>query len=761
MRIILVIFFILFYNLSHAQRVGVVLSGGGSSGAAHVGVLKALEENNIPIDYIAGTSMGALVGGMYAMGYSPVEIEAIIASDEFNRWVFGRPDEKFIYYYREKEPNSSWISLKFRIDSAFHYTLPTNIISTAYMDFAFMERTAPVTAKAKANFDSLFVPYRAVAADVYTKSSVIFKSGDLGMAMRASTSYPFVYRPMKIDDRLLYDGGLYNNFPSDVMYHDFLPDVIIGSTVAFAMSPPDEDDITSQIKSMLMYYTSYESICTEENMIIIRPIIPSVSILDFSKTGEIISGGYETTLANMDEIKRMVHRRVDSVALVKKRHDFVHNLKEVNIGKVEISGVNKSQVNYINGILGKKKKGQSIKKFYNGYYKLVSDDRIKHIQPTAYRDSLDENFVLNLKVKPDKDFDVQFGGILSSRPINTGFVSLRYKRFSSIGTNVDVNTYFGKFYSSAQAMLRLDFPTSIPFFLETDFTVNIFDYFNSSTAFLEDVKPSYLIQRDQSFNLNLTFPVWRKSRIKVGAVAARMFDDYYQTPFFLKTDTADRTYFNHASAYLFFERSTLNRKFYPSSGTYLSIRLRYLSGLEETEPGTTSFSETDLVKRFRDFARLKLIYDNYFNKKGSIRVGFYGEMVLSNQPFFQNYTASILQSASFAPIPEMRALFLENYRAHNYGAAGIKTLIAFTPRLDLRLEAYVFQPHKEILRQENQEAAYGVAFDRRYYLGSAALVFNTPIAPLALSVNYYQRDTQPWSIIFTTGFLLFNRRALD
>ncbi|MFN4123467.1 MAG: patatin-like phospholipase family protein [Flavobacteriales bacterium] len=746
---------------TYGQRVGVVLSGGGSSGVAHVGVLKALEENNIPIDYITGTSMGALVGGMYAMGYSPSEIEEIITSPMFNNWVFGRPDERYVFYYRDREPNGSWIGLKFRIDSAFQYTLPTNIISTAYMDFAFMERTAPITAKANRNFDSLFVPFRAVAADVFTKSSVIFRQGDLGIALRASTSYPFVYRPLKLGDRLLYDGGLYNNFPSDVMYHDFLPDVIIGSTVAFSMNPPDEDDITSQIKSMLMYYTSYESICDDNNMIIIRPKIPSVSILDFSRSRDMVQGGYETTLSRIDDIKQLISRRTNPEELKERRHNFVHDLKEMNISKVELDGVNRSQKKYIHGILGSKRKSEHIDRLRPGYHKLVTDERIKHIQPMAEPDSLNQDFVLKLKIKQDKDFDAQFGGIFSSRPINTGFIALRYKRFRNIGTSIDLNTYFGKFYSSGQIMARFDFPFSIPFFIETDFTANVFDYFNSSTAFFEDVKPSYLIQRDQSFNANLTFPFGRKSRIKIGAVAARMYDDYYQTPFFLKADTADRTFFNHASTYIFFERSTLNRKFYANAGTYFSMRFRYLSGLEETIPGSTSITDIINIRKSHDFYRFNLIYDNYFNKRGALRIGVYGELVASNQPFFQNYTASILQSAAFSPVPEMRTLFLENYRAHNYGGAGLKTLFAFTSRLDLRLEAYIFQPHREIIRADNQTAFYGNPFERRYYIGSAALVFNTPVAPLCLSVNYYEREQKPWSVIFTAGFLLFNRRALQ
>ena len=233
-----------------AQRVGVVLSGGGSSGLAHVGVLKALEEAHIPIDYIAGTSMGALVGGMYAMGYSPAQIEVLVKSDEFNGWVFGKPIDRYVYFFREREPDANWVGIKFRIDSVIQTRFPTNIISPVNMDFAFLERTSAISAAAGYNFDSLFVPYRCVAADIYNKAEVIFKEGDIGQAMRASATYPFFFKPIVVDGKLLFDGGLYNNFPADVMYRDFMPDVIIGSTVASEIKPPQEEDILSQINSI-------------------------------------------------------------------------------------------------------------------------------------------------------------------------------------------------------------------------------------------------------------------------------------------------------------------------------------------------------------------------------------------------------------------------------------------------------------------------------------------------------------------------------
>jgi NTE family protein len=754
------LFLLCFCANVNAQRVGVVLSGGGSSGLAHVGVLKALEEQHIPIDYIAGTSMGALVGGMYAMGYSPDEILAIVTSDEFNQWVFGKPLDRYVYLFREREPDAGWVGIKVRVDSVIQTRFPTNIISPVNMDFAFLERTSAVSAQAGYNFDSLFVPYRCVAADIHNKAEVVFRGGDIGQAMRASSTYPFFFKPIVVDDKLLFDGGLYNNFPADVMYHDFLPDVIIGSTVASEMKPPNEDDIISQIKNMLMERTTYGEVCETQSMIIIRPVIPKVSILDFDQTREMIEGGYKSTIKRLDDLKRMVPRVQDSLELVKRRHNFRHKINPIYVNEINIEGLNKNQVNYMKKSLGSERLPASLSSMKPAFYRLAYDARIRKIYPTARINDKDTTFKMNLQMKLDKDVLAEFGGLFSSKPINMGFLALHYKRINRIGFALDANSYFGKFYSSVQVKSIFDFPTKLPFQVEADFTLNNFDFFNSASTFFEDIKPSYLIQYDRSFQGAVVFPWRNHARIKMGITAARMFDDYYQTTSFSQVDTADRTNFNHASVFGSFEHNTLNRKMYASTGSQFLVKIRYLAGEENNIPGSTSTSK-DLFENSHDFFRAKILYDKYLNKRGRVHVGLYGEMVVSNQPFFNNVTATLLQAPSFSIIPESRTLFQQQFRAHNYGAAGLKVISSFTSRLELRLEGYIFQPYQEILTNDDLTARYGDPFQKRYFAASAALVFHTPIAPIALSLNYYDQSPKPISLIFTTGFLIFNRRPLD
>lgn len=228
-RFILIILCIIPF-VTNAQKVAVVLSGGGAKGFSHIGVLKALEENNIPIDYIAGTSIGAIVGGLYACGYSPVEIERMMTAPEFRKWASGEIEGRYKYYYKRREPNASWISLPFEYKKKrFKAKLSFNLIPTHVMDITFMEILAAPSAAANYNFDSLFIPFRCVASDIESSKAVVFKDGQLSDAIRASMTVPFYFSPIRIDNKLLFDGGMYNNFPVDVAYRDFEPDLIIGS----------------------------------------------------------------------------------------------------------------------------------------------------------------------------------------------------------------------------------------------------------------------------------------------------------------------------------------------------------------------------------------------------------------------------------------------------------------------------------------------------------------------------------------------------
>ena len=195
-------------------RIGLVLGGGGAKGAAHVGVLKVLEELRIPVDSIAGTSMGAIVGGMYASGMSPAEIELFLVSTDWNELFTDDTQRKDIGFRRKSEDyeNLAKISLGYR---AGHFLSAKALFEAEKIGLLFEMELLPVSGIR--DFDGLPVPFRAISADLETGEMVVIKSGRLAEAVRASMSLPGIFPPVEIGGKYLTDGGIVRNLPVDVV----------------------------------------------------------------------------------------------------------------------------------------------------------------------------------------------------------------------------------------------------------------------------------------------------------------------------------------------------------------------------------------------------------------------------------------------------------------------------------------------------------------------------------------------------------------
>lgn len=243
------------------HKIGLVLSGGGAKGVAHIGVIQALEDAGIPIDYISGTSMGAVVGSLYACGMSPEEMLRFVKTPDFNRWATGTIDPKRLFYFDlpEGTPAIANVNLNFRDSTrkAIVQGLRANLINPTPMNFEFMRLFSPYTSQCNENFDSLMVPFRCVYSDVYHKHKVIGRSGDLGDNVRASMSFPFVFEPIKMNGVLVYDGGIYDNFPVDVMTEEFNPGFMIGVSVSGPDGPPEPGNAYSQLEDMIIQNNDY------------------------------------------------------------------------------------------------------------------------------------------------------------------------------------------------------------------------------------------------------------------------------------------------------------------------------------------------------------------------------------------------------------------------------------------------------------------------------------------------------------------------
>lgn len=740
-----------------AQSVGVVLSGGGVRGFAHIGVLKALEENGIPVDYITGTSAGALVGSSYVIGRSPSEIEKIFTNEEFIRYGKGIISEEDLFFFLSKEKDPSWFTIKFGIDSVLRAKLPRSAINSAPADFTLLESTAQASAKAGYNFDRFMIPFRCVASDIKSKKQIIYKEGDLGFAVRASMAFPLYLPPLTINNQILFDGGIYNNFPIDVMLNDFNPDIIIAVNAAGDPEIPSDDNVLSQVKNILV--AMEDSKLLRKQDLLIEPHINNISVFAFENAQAAIDSGYAAAMKLMPEIKSRIERRVSVQEMKMKRDEFLKGQNAIEVDRIHVYGLRPSQKLYLQKVLNPTNDCISVRDLKKKFFRLVQDEQFLYIFPQLVFDSISGYYDLHIYAKREKDLLMNIGGNFSSKPINTAFLNLQYNLLGRQSLKLFANSYYGKLYNSGLAKLRMDIPGTFNFYVEPLFSRSQFDYFNSSSTFFEDVKPSYLILTETNTAFNTGIPV--RNRGKLIASASYFINDYsyYQTQAFSKTDTADRSKLTAFSPSIEYERSTLDKKQFASSGAYFSIIGRLVTGKLNFYPGSLALS-ADSSSSTKRWFQTRMIYDNYFTSFRRWKFGVYGDLFLSSQPFFDTYQSTILSVPQFEPTPESSTLFLPQYRAHSFVGIGIKSVFQLFSNLQLRAEGYAFQPVQEIVENRLGRARYGEALNKRYFIGTSALVFQNPIGPASLQVSYYQGRVKPVSVIFNFGYILFNRRTL-
>ena len=285
-------------------RVGVVLGGGGARGAAHIGVLKELERQRIPIDVIAGTSMGAIIGGLYASGMSVTELEELIDSLNWAKVLSNQPSREDLNFRRKQDDAQFPIDIEIGVRGS-DLVLPQGVIQGQKLDLLLRDLTLHVSDVE--DFDELPIPFRAVASDIERGEAYVMGKGDLAQAIRASMSVPGAIAPVTIDDRLLVDGGLIGNLPVDVMQAMGV-DVIIAVDVEFPLYRRDELDsaleISEQVLTILIRKETLRQINRlGERDVLIRPELGVFASTDFGNISRTIAPGEEATRAQAEKLQ--------------------------------------------------------------------------------------------------------------------------------------------------------------------------------------------------------------------------------------------------------------------------------------------------------------------------------------------------------------------------------------------------------------------------------------------------------------------------
>jgi NTE family protein len=746
------------WTISLAQdRVGLVLSGGGASGLAHVGVLKALEEKGIPIDFITGTSAGALVGSMYAAGYSPEEIEVYILSEAFQLMAAGKLRSNQRFTYKEEDLHAGLIDLSFSRDSILKKSLPTNFISSSYLDFE-MLKILGITGASKGNdFNNLFVPFRCVASDIVLKKSVVFSKGDLNQAVRASMTYPFYLNPIRIENVLYFDGGLYNNFPADVMYQDFDPDFIIGSNVSINAMPPMENDLISQVTNMLVAFSDFNLPCEEG--ILIQPD-PNLATFDFENAATAIKSGYDETIKKIDIIYAHVQRRVSKEELTIKRLNFRANIRDIAVSSITSNLNRKKDITFAEKSLlnNRKKEIIDLEKLEKRYYRLYASDQIDFIYPILQLKK-DSTYNLELEIRKAKDFKLDVGGHFSSRAVNTGYLGITYRTLGKAASSFHASSYFGKFYGSGKLSYTMEIPAAFKISASTYFVLNRWDYFRSFSNFFEDVKPSFLVQNEMYYGLKLNRPIGNTTKSSLDFRIFSLEDDYYQTENFTNKDTSDITLFKGSSVSWEFVKNSLNRKQFSSAGHYFRLKVRYVNGYEKSIPGSTSFAEAIQEKNHQWF-NITSEFQSFLINNSIFHLGIHGNGMFTSQSLFSNYTASLLSMTSFSLLPDAETYFLPEYRSPQYVSGGLNLIFSLRKYLDIRLDAYYFQPFVILQKNADGTPSYSKLFKGNSFIGSTSLIYHSIIGPIRATLNYFPKQLNPFAFQISYGFILFNERAV-
>ena len=779
LALLAVILFISILPLRAQPTVGVVLSGGGAKGISHIGVLKALEENNIPVDYISGTSMGAIIGAMYAIGYTPDQILEIVKSRKFEEWSTGIPEELYASFFYNNAPTPEILSLTLekrvvgevdhglphnRKRNKLKFIFPTNLVSPYPMNIALIEMFAAPSIAARDNFDSLMIPFFCVASDIAKKCAVTLSEGNLGAAVRASMTYPFVFKPITIDSVLYFDGGLYNNFPWEIMDEKYKPDLIIGAKCVGDDVTADADDIYSQVSNLFVVPTDYD--IPPEKGVVIGMKYP-FGLMDFSSAEEIAKMGYENAQLYISRIKaRLKSRERSKEELDSMRINFKAKIKELKFKPdIKISGqLTPSQKRFIKkSIIKDSTRAIPFNDLKSGYYRAASSGLLNTFFPYYSLPREGDSIIpLELKVTTTAPLRISVGGNLSTSSLNQFYAGASYSQLSGRPWSLGASLNLGKLYKGGNLLWRHNISLQPLACYSAELFVQQFDYYNGNQRiFRSDKLPPNVQQLEMGLRSTFATPLHIKRNMifKASSIMAYNKLSYYQTDNYTSYDSPDRSYITLLSPIAGIERDTRNYRLYPSSGGRDDVYIRYNYITEKFSGGTTLSNVESRASHHQFFFRA--FSERYFKVGRHFSLGYVAELAISNPNNMANYISTLLYMPAFRPVPHNNTLMMEGYRANSFAGIGISPVILFTKTLFLHSNISYFQPYKLIYETGNGGYSYSAPLPKGAFLANAALVWHSPVGPVSFSATYYQKGEYKWYPQLNIGFLIFGKRSME
>lgn len=404
--IMITLVFVLFGVLGMAQdqnnddpppKVGLVLSGGGAKGLAHIGALKVIEEAGVKVDYIGGTSMGAIVGALYASGYSAQELDSIFRFTDFTKLIQDNVPRGAKTFYEKENSEKYALALPF---TNFKVSFPQAISGGQNIYNELVRLLFHV--KDVNDFKKLPIPFLCMATNVETGEQVLLDHGYLPEAIVASGTFPSLFEPSEIDGDILIDGGVVNNYPIDKV-RDMGADFIIGVDVQHDLATRESLSSATEILLQINNYRTVNDMRkkSEETDIYIRPDIDEFSVIDFGRSKEIVKSGEEATRTKMEELRKIAQNQKNAQKPRKK----IQGMDSLTINRMIIRGNDRYTRGYIKGKLrfnlAEKIPFDDLKQGINN---LSATGNFKAIRYELVSNGLGTDLILKLKENPTKMF---------------------------------------------------------------------------------------------------------------------------------------------------------------------------------------------------------------------------------------------------------------------------------------------------------------------------------------------------------------------
>lgn len=749
------------FDAGRPMSVGLVLSGGGAKGIAHIGVIRALEENDIPIDYITGTSMGSIIGGLYACGYTPDEMMRLILSEDFSYWSTGRINPAKVYYFSREEATPAMYT--FDINTNRKDTLltdrdavPASLINPLPMNFAFMDLFAAYTAQCGGDFNRLMVPFRCVASDVAAGHKVIHSSGDLGDAIRTSMSFPIVFQPIRMNGALLYDGGIFDNFPVDVMTSDFAPDFLLGVSVGSSASGP-QTSIIDQLDQLVIRLQNKE--VSPDLGIKLRINLDEFSLLDFEAAKQIEKIGYDHAMAMMDSLKTRVTSRISPVARQTKRGIFKSKTPYVVFNEVDVTGGFPKQNKYIKYLFEPAHTDTfDLDHARQSYYRAITPGRLRDLFPKAIYNDTTGYFKLNLKASPKNRFSAGVGGYLTSSTNSFLYLSGAWRTLTFTSLNLRLSGWIGQSYLAAMFNGSVNLRTTIPSSFGITAVAARQRFSETENLFYQINSPTYITDYEYFVRAEYAWAASSAGKLTASIGYGYLYDSFLRNDMQALIDLGrDHSSYRLGQLRLAYKGSTLDQITFPTKGhEYEFTAFAVMGDYQFETPYRSSANEYSSPKWLQVESRTR----NYWDLSKHFSLGLETDVLYSTKSLPQNYNAAVVSAPGFNPTPAAYNAFNVDFHANSFAAVGLVPVYKFNSSLTARLTMDCFMPFRKICGDERYNAYYGKWFSDPEFFGQLDINYALPFANISAYAGYSTGRHQPWTYGISFGVFILAPKFL-